>query len=74
LLELLGPNEVRLGDLIETGDGRITACTSIVGQSASDAPYTRSFAVVHRLREGLIVEADYYLDRAQALRAAGRRG
>jgi hypothetical protein len=26
---------------------------------------------VHRLRDGLIVEADYYLDRAQALEAAG---
>jgi ketosteroid isomerase-like protein len=42
----------------------------MVGQGAN-APYTQSFAVVHRLRDGLIVEADYYLDRDQALQAAG---
>jgi ketosteroid isomerase-like protein len=73
LIELLGPIEVRLDDLIEANDGRLVACTQIVGQSATDAPYTRSFAVVHRLHDGLIVEADYYLDRAQALEAAGLR-
>ena len=54
-----------------------TAVTSpaarMVGQGA-DAPYTQSFAVVHRLRDGLIVEADYYLDRAQALQAVGLAG
>jgi ketosteroid isomerase-like protein len=71
LIDLVGPIEVRLDDLIEVGDGRFVACTRIVGQSASDAPYTQSFAVVHRLRDGLIVEADYYLDRAQALEAVG---
>jgi ketosteroid isomerase-like protein len=70
LIELLGPIEVRLDELIDVGDGRFVACTSMVGEGAS-APYTQSFAVVHRLRDGLIVEADYYLDRAQALRAAG---
>jgi ketosteroid isomerase-like protein len=73
LVDLLGPIEVRLDDLIEVGDGRFVACTRMVGQSASDAPYTQSFAVVHRLRDGLIVEADYYLDRAQALQAVGLR-
>ena len=51
-------------------DGRFVACTRWSGRDA-DAPYTQSFAVVHRLRDGLIVEADYYLDRAQALQAAG---
>jgi ketosteroid isomerase-like protein len=71
LIDLVGPIEVRLDDLIEVGDGRFVACTRIVGQSASEAPYTQSFAVVHRLRDGLIVEADYYLDRAQALEAVG---
>ena len=71
LIELLGPIEVRLDDLIEVGDGRFVACTSLVGESEEEAPYTRSFAVVHRLRDGLIVEADYYLDRDQALRAVG---
>ena len=70
LIELLGPIEVRLDELIEVGDGRFVACTSMVGQGA-DAPYTQSFAVIQRLRDGLIVEADYYLDRAQALQAAG---
>ena len=71
LIELLGPIEVRLDELIDVGDGRFVACTSFVGEDASDAPYTQSFAVVHRLRDGLIIEADYYLDRDQALRAAG---
>jgi ketosteroid isomerase-like protein len=71
LIELIGPIEVRLDDLIDVGDDRFVACTRMVSQGASDAPYTRSFAVVHRLRDGLIVEADYYLDRAQALQAVG---
>ena len=44
------------------------------GGDATDAPYTQSFAVVHRLRDGLIVEADYYLDRAQALQVVGLPG
>ena len=70
LIGLLGPIEVRLDELIEVGDGRFVACTSMVGPGA-DAPYTQSFAVVQRLRDGLVVEADYYLDRAQALQAAG---
>ena len=71
LIGLLGPIEVRLDELIDVGDGRFVACTSMIGQGASDAPYTQSFAVVQRLRDGLIVEADYYLDRAQALQAVG---
>ena len=71
LLELTGPIEVRLDELIDVGDGRFVACTSMVGEG-ENAPYTQSFAVVHRLQQGLIVEADYYLDRAQALRAVGR--
>jgi ketosteroid isomerase-like protein len=71
LIELLGPIEVRLDELIEVGDGRLVALTRIVGQGADEAPYTQSFAVVHRLRDGLVVEADYYLDRAQALEAVG---
>ena len=70
LIELVGPIEVRLEELIDVGDGRFIACTSMVGEGAH-APYTQSFAVLHRLRDGLIVEADYYLDRAQALEAAG---
>lgn len=72
LIGLLGPIEVRLDELIEVGDGRFVACTSMVGQGA-DAPYTQSFAIVQRLRDGLIVGADYYLDRAQALQAVGLR-
>jgi ketosteroid isomerase-like protein len=71
LIDLVGPMEVRLDDLIEVEDGRIVACVDIVGQEESEFPYTQSFAVVHRMRDGLIVEADYYLDRAQALEAAG---
>ena len=75
LIDLVGPIKVRLEELIDVGDGRFVACTSIVGESAaSDPPYTQSFAVVQRLRDGLIVEADYYLDRAQALEAVGLNG
>ena len=70
LTDLVGPIEVHLDDLVEAPDGRFVACTTMVGQGA-DAPYTQSFAVVHRLRDGLIIEADYYLDRIQALRAVG---
>jgi ketosteroid isomerase-like protein len=73
LVELVGPIEVRIDDLIDLGDGRLLACVRTVGHDvASDAPYTQSFAVIHRLRDGLIVEADYYLDRAAALEAVGR--
>jgi ketosteroid isomerase-like protein len=71
LVDLFGPIEVRLDELIAVDDGRFVACTRMVGEGARYAPYTHSFAVVHRLRDGLIVEADYYLDRAQALQAAG---
>jgi ketosteroid isomerase-like protein len=73
LVDLLGPIAVHLDELIEVGDGRFVACTRIIGESEQEAPYTRSFAVVHRLRDGLIVEADYYLDRVQALQAVGQR-
>jgi ketosteroid isomerase-like protein len=73
LVELVGPIKVRLEELIEVGDGRIVACASMVGDSAaSDPPYTQSFAVVQRLRDGLVIEAEYYLDRLQALEAVGR--
>ena len=72
LIDLVGPIKVRLEDLIDVGDGRIVACARMVGESAaSDPPYTQSFAVVQRLRDGLVTEADYYLDRAQALEAVG---
>jgi ketosteroid isomerase-like protein len=72
LIDLLGPIQVHLDELIDLGDGRLVACVRMVGESAaSDPPYTQSFAVVHRVRDGLIREADYYLDRAQALNAVG---
>jgi ketosteroid isomerase-like protein len=72
LVELVGPITVHLDELIDVGDGRFVANTRMVGESAtSDPPYTQEFAVVHRLRDGLIVEADYYLDRSEALEAVG---
>jgi ketosteroid isomerase-like protein len=72
LVELVGPITVHLDELINVGDGRFVANTRMVGESAtSDPPYTQEFAVVHRLRDGLIVEADYYLDRSEALEAVG---
>ena len=59
LVDLVGTIEVRLDELIEADDGRFVACTRIVGPGeAGEAPYTRTFAVVHRLRGGLLVEAD----------------
>jgi ketosteroid isomerase-like protein len=73
LVELAGPLRVRLDELIELDDGRLLACVRLVGPNAASlAPYTDSFAVV-QLREGLVVEADYYLDRAAALEAVGLR-
>jgi ketosteroid isomerase-like protein len=72
LVELVGPIEVRLDELVELDDGRLVACVRNVGQDTAEGPpYTETFAVVYRLRDGLIVEADYYLDRAAALEAVG---
>ena len=72
LVDLAGPLQVRLEDLIELDDGRVLACVHLIGPNAATlAPYTDSFAVVHQLRAGLVVEADYYLDRAAALPAVG---
>src|SRR5215218_2872017 len=45
LIDLVGPIEVHLDLLIEVGGGRFVACTRMVGEGATDAPYTRSFAV-----------------------------
>ena len=74
LVDLAGPIRVAIDDLIELDDGRIVACVRNVAKTAgSETPYTQNFAVVHRLRDGLIVEADYYLDRAAALDAVGLR-
>ena len=74
LIDLVGPIKVSLEELIDVGDGRFVACARMVGESAaSDPPYTQSFAVVQRLRDGLVIEADYYLDRDQALAAVGLR-
>jgi ketosteroid isomerase-like protein len=74
LVELAGPLQVSLEELTELDDGRLLACVRLVGPNAASlAPYTDSFAVVQRLRDGLVVEADYYLDRAAALEAVGRR-
>jgi ketosteroid isomerase-like protein len=74
LIDAVGPIKVRLEELIDVGDGRFVACVRMVGEgAASDSPYTQSFAVVQRMRDGLVVEANYYLDRAQALEAVGRR-
>jgi ketosteroid isomerase-like protein len=75
LVELVGPIEVLIDDVIELDDGRLVACVRNVGQDVANVtPYTQTFAVVHRLRDGLIVEADYYLDRAAALEAVGLQG
>jgi ketosteroid isomerase-like protein len=70
LVELVGPITVSLDELIDVGDGRYVANVRMVGESAKgQPPYTREFAVVHHMRDGLMVAADYYLDRSQALEA-----
>ena len=72
VVELVGPIEVSLEELIDAGEGRFVACVRMVGESAaSDPPYTQSFAVVQRVEDGLVKEADYYMDREQALKAVG---
>jgi ketosteroid isomerase-like protein len=72
VVELVGPIEVRLEELIDAGGGRFVACVQMVGKSAAnDPPYTQSFAVVQRVQDGLVKETDYYLDREQALSAVG---
>jgi ketosteroid isomerase-like protein len=72
LVEFMGPIEVRLEDLIESDDGRLVAVVRMVGQSDEGATsYTQLFAVVHRMRDGRVAEADYYLEPAHALDATG---
>ena len=72
VVELVGPIEVSLEELIDAGEGRFVACVRMVGESAaSDPPYTQSFAVVQRVEDGLVKETDYYMDREQALKAVG---
>lgn len=72
LVEFMGPIEVSLEDLIETGDGRLVAVVRMVGEpDEGSTSYTQSFAVVHRMREGRVAEADYYLDPVEAFAATG---
>ena len=72
LVEFLGPIEVRLEDLIESADGRLVAVVRMQGEAEEGATsYTQSFAVVHRMRDGRVAEADYYLEPAHALDATG---
>jgi ketosteroid isomerase-like protein len=72
LVDLIGPFEVRIDRLVDAGDDLFVAITEMIGEAAkTDAPYTQSFGVVHRMRDGMIVEADYYLHPTDALRAAG---
>ena len=72
LVEFMGPIEVSLEDLIETDDGRLVAVVRIVSEpDEGSTSYTQSFAVVHRMREGRVAEADYYLDPVEAFDATG---
>jgi ketosteroid isomerase-like protein len=72
LVEFMGPIEVRLEDLIESADGRLVAVVRMVGQAYDGGTsYTQTFAVVHRMRDGRVAEADYYLEPAHALDATG---
>jgi ketosteroid isomerase-like protein len=72
LVDFIGPVEVRLEDLLEADDGRFVAIVSMLGETpAPTTSYTQSFAVVHRMREGRVAEADYYLEPVHALDATG---
>ena len=72
LVEFMGPIEVQLDELIETDDGRLVAVVRMVGEAPEPSTsYTQSFAVVHRMRDGRVAEADYYLEPAHALEATG---
>ena len=69
LVDLVGPIEVHLDDLIDVPDGRFVAST-IVGQEPTRL---QSFAVVHMYND-LVIEADYYLDHAQDVASRGAVG
>jgi ketosteroid isomerase-like protein len=72
LVEFMGPIEVQLEELIEADDGRLVAVVRMVGEATQPSTsYTQSFAVVHRMRDGRVAEADYYLEPAHALDATG---
>jgi ketosteroid isomerase-like protein len=72
LVEFVGPIEVRLEDLLEADDGSIVAIARMaVEMPEPTTSYTQSFAVVHRMREGRVAEADYYLEPGHALDATG---
>jgi ketosteroid isomerase-like protein len=72
LVEFVGPIEVRLEDLLEADDGSIVAIARMAGEMPEPTTsYTQSFAVVHRMREGRVAEADYYLEPGHALDATG---
>jgi ketosteroid isomerase-like protein len=73
LVEFMGPIEVSLEDLIEAEDGRLVAVVRMIGEPEGPTSYTQSFAVVHRMREGRVAEADYYLDPVEAFDATGIR-
>jgi ketosteroid isomerase-like protein len=74
LVEFMGPIEVSLEDLVEAEDGRLVAVVRMAGEpDDASTSYTGSFAVVHRMRDGRVAEADYYLDPVEAFDAVGIR-
>ena len=72
LVELVGPITVHLDELIDVGDGRFSPTRAWSGRAPRAMHHTpRSSPWCSGCVTGLIVEADYYLDRAQALEAVG---
>ena len=62
-------------ELIDAGPDRVVAVVHIGGRAkASGAEVDMRYAVLYTLRDGKIVRGREYVDRAQALEAAGVKG
>jgi ketosteroid isomerase-like protein len=56
---------------IDAGDGKVVLLAEMRGKVRGGVEVSQPGAAVIRIREGLIVGMDFYLDRRQACRAAG---
>jgi len=59
-------------ELREAGDGRVVATQHVTGRAKASGVETElRYAVVYTVRDGTIVRGREYIDRADALKAAG---
>jgi ketosteroid isomerase-like protein len=56
---------------IDAGDGKVVLLAEMRGTVRGGVEVSQPGAAVIRIREGLIVGMDFYLDRRQARRGAG---